>query len=68
MKHIIDGIEVDIEWEAIERSEKHDSGCENWIMTGEDENGVKYFGDGNYQHDELIEVTDIELQSKLGFN
>lgn len=68
MKHIIDNKEVNIEWEQLELSENHGSGCTNWIVQGEDEEGTMYFGDGSYQGDELMDVTEIELQSDLGFD
>lgn len=51
---------MEIDWQQDYLEENHGSGCTYWIVRGEDENGVKYTGLGNYQGDELIEVTEIE--------
>ena len=61
MKHIIDGVGVNIDWDKLELIERHDSGESDWIVNGYGDDGKEYFGDGNYQHDELINVTEIEL-------
>ena len=60
MEHLIDGKKVNINWEQVEVIDNHGSGCTDWIIYGEDENGVEYYADGNYQDDELIEVSEIE--------
>jgi hypothetical protein len=61
MKHTINDTEVDIDWSQYFLEENHGSGCTEWAINGEDENGNKYTAIGSYQDDELIEVTDIEL-------
>lgn len=60
MKHIIENKEVNIDWDQKEILDNHGSGCQDWMIEGEDEDGVKYFAQGNYQSGELMEVTDIE--------
>lgn len=62
MKHEIEGVIVDIDWDQKFIIDNHGSGCQEWMVEGEDENGVKYYGNGNYQHGELIEVTEIEVK------
>ena len=62
MKHIINNREVNIDWEKDEIIDKHDSGCEDWAVRGESDNGSLYYGQGNYQDDELIDVFEIEEQ------
>lgn len=65
MKHIIDGKEVNIEWEQLEIIERHDSGCVDWLVKGYGDDGIEYFGEGNYQDDELIDVIEIETADHL---
>jgi len=60
MKHTIEGIEVEIEWEQEFMIENHGSGDEEWAVIGEGDDGRMYYGDGNYQHGELIDVIEIE--------
>lgn len=62
MKHTIEGKEVNIDWEQVDLVDNHGSGCKEWSVSGEDENGITYFGSATYQDDELIEVNDIELE------
>lgn len=52
--------QIKIEWQQRHLEENHGSGCTYWIVDGEDDNGNKFTGLGNYQGDELIDVTDIE--------
>ena len=62
MKHIIDGKQVDIDWEKVELIEYYGSGESDWRVSGYDfKSDKEYFGDANYQDDELIEVTGIEV-------
>jgi len=61
MKHIIDNKEVNIDWEQVEIIDNHGSGCVDWMIKGEDEDGIEYWADGNYQDGELMEVSDIEI-------
>lgn len=65
MKHIIDGIEVNIDWEQVEVIDNHGSGCVDWVVQGYDEDNKEYFGDGNYQDDELTDVIEIETAEHL---
>lgn len=60
MKHIIDEIEINIDWDRKQLIDNHGSGCSDWIIEGEGSDGNKYSGCGNYQDGELIEVTEIE--------
>lgn len=64
MKHIIEGQEVDIDWEQVEIIDNHGSGCIDWMVKGTGDDGKEYYGDGNYQSGELIEVTEIEELEK----
>ena len=60
MKHIIEELEISINWEQVELTEVHDSGCKEWAVEGEGSNGKTYQGNATYQDDELIEVIHIE--------
>lgn len=63
MIHVINGIEVDIHWGKAFFVENHGSGCKEYGVTGTDENDQEYSGCGTYQSDELVEVTDIEIEN-----
>ena len=60
MKHVIENLEISINWEQIELTEVHDSGCTEWAVEGEGSNDKVYQGNATYQDDELIEVINIE--------
>jgi len=60
MKHTINDIVVDIDWQKHDFIDNHGSGCREYLVIGEDDEGNEYIGTANYQDDELIEVTDIE--------
>jgi len=62
MKHTINNIEVDIDWEQMELIENHGSGCKEWAINGEDAEGNKYSAMGTYQDDELEEITDVQME------
>ena len=65
MKHIIDGREVNIDWQKVEIIDNHGSGCVDWVVKGDGDDGKEYWGDGNYQHDELTDVIEIETEEHL---
>ena len=65
MKHIIDGKEVNIDWQKVEIIDNQGSGCVDWMVKGEGDDGKEYWGDGNYQHDELVDVIEIETEEHL---
>jgi hypothetical protein len=58
MKHIIDGKEVDIDWEVGETYDNHGSGCKDVQLEGIGDDGNKYWASGNTQDGELVEVYD----------
>lgn len=60
MKHTINDIVIDIDWGKAFFIENHGSGCKDYGVVGIGDDGNSYSGDGTYQDDELIEVTDIE--------
>ncbi|MEB0262905.1 hypothetical protein [Mucilaginibacter sp. 10I4] len=66
MKHIIEGKEVNIDWEIGETIDNHGSGCKDVQLSGEGDDRNMYFASGNSQDDELVEVyeDDIEVLKK----
>jgi len=60
MKHEINEKVINITWDRGDLIEMHDSGCADYQVSGEDEKGNIYCGDGNYQNGELIDVIGIE--------
>lgn len=60
MKHLINGKEVNIDWEQMFVIDNHGSGCVDRAIKGIDEDENEYQAQGNYQGDELMEVTEIE--------
>ena len=61
MKHEINGVIVSIDWEQVGVIDNHGSGCVDWMVKGDSDDGKEYYADGNYQDGELVEVSDIEL-------
>lgn len=62
MKHIIDGKEVEIDWEIGETIDNHGSGCKDVQLTGYDLEDNKYYASGNTQDGELISVYEDEIE------
>jgi hypothetical protein len=62
MKHIIDGKEVEIDWEIGETIDNHGSGCRDVQLSGEDKDGNLYLASGNSQDGELVEVYEDDIE------
>lgn len=60
MKHRINDIVVDIEWEQVSMEEDYGDGVTEWYMDGIDDNQNVYSAIGIYLHDELTDIVDIE--------
>lgn len=58
MKHIIEGKEVNIDWEVGDTIDNHGSGCRDVQLSGYGDGGKEYGASGNTQGDELVEVYD----------
>ena len=65
MKHIIDGREVNIDWQQVEIIDNHGSGCVDLMVKGDGDDGKVYWGNGNYQDGELTDVIEIETEEHL---
>lgn len=62
MKHIIDGNEIDIDWEIGETIDNHGSGCKDVQLSGCGSDGKDYLASGNSQDGELIEVYEDDIE------
>lgn len=60
MKHLINHKEVEIDWDKQFIIDNHDSGCQDWAIKGEGDDGKTYVAQGFYLSGELEEVTEIE--------
>lgn len=62
MKHLIDGKEVQIDWEIGETIDNHGSGCRDVQLSGEGDDGKTYLASGNSQDGELVEVYEDDIE------
>ena len=62
MKYIIDGKEVNIDWQQDEPIEKIDCYCTEWVVKGDGDNGKEYVTSATYVHDELDEVNEEYIE------
>lgn len=63
MKHIIDGKEINIDWEVVETVDNLGNGCREVSLKGEGDDGNTYSGCGSTFYGEIDEVDEdyIEL-------